>query len=180
MIQNYFVTPVGFYDLPCPTEIVNSVIEYSRNNEFYNLWDVKEPWVGQLRSAVDVHCRDYVDGLFSNYMKDAQPVNVEGKINIQYPNQMFPLHSHSHSHIACVYYLNVPENSGDLLLVDPRGDTNWTDRVDGNYSNVSYERIKPRNGLMVFFPAYLSHMVEPNSSDRIRVSLVSNYYMRRK
>lgn len=170
---------MGFYETPCSAELISKVIDYSQKNEFYNLWNVRLPWVGELHRLIQNRCKEYASGLFSNYLKNAELLNVEGKVNIQYPGDMFPLHSHSHSHIACVYYLHVPENSGDLLLADPRGDTNWNDRVDGRYSNVSYERITPKTGLMVFFPSYISHMVEPNKSDQMRVSVVSNFFLRR-
>lgn len=180
MIKTLFSTPLGVYHYPVSDELRNDVIRTSES-EFYNLWNdvrlTKEMF--RLKNFIEDSCGDYISPLLNNYMQQAKPVNVEGKINIQYPNDFFPLHSHSHCHVASVYYVNTPDNCGDLLLVDPRGDNNWTDRVDGKYSNVSYEKITPTEGMLLFFPGYLMHMVEPNKSDKMRVSVITNFYMLR-
>jgi uncharacterized protein (TIGR02466 family) len=181
MIKDYFSTPVGFYQCNLTTSVIEDFMRASQS-EFYNLWtDMKlTPDMSRVKQEIEGKCRDYVSPHFSTYMSSARPVNIEGKINVQYPGNMFPLHSHSHCHVASILYLVTPENCGDLLLVDPRGDNNWTERVDGNYSNLSYERITPKEGLLVFFPGYISHMVEPNKSDKVRVSVVTNFYLSRK
>ena len=117
---------------------------------------------------------------FKNYMSGVKPICVEATMNWQYPGKWFALHSHTHSHIASVFYVNAHEDCGDLCLVDPRGDNNWTDRIDRGVLNTSYERIQPKDGLLVVFPGWLSHMVEPNTSDKVRISIVTNFYLKRQ
>jgi len=80
-------------------------------------------------------------------------------------NDMRPGHStteHSHEELdellSGVYYLEAPESSGDLVLRD-----RWC-----------LTRVKPRPGMFVFFPPWLPHWVEPNRSDRARLSLGIN------
>ena len=179
MIKHMFSTPVGFYELPVSPEMRHEVMNATLL-DFYDLWQIR---LGQnlslLKGQIQKNAEHYAMQCFDNYMSKAKPVIVEGKINVQYPGDYFPLHSHSHAHIACVYYVTTPENGGKLLLVDPRGDTNWNDRIDGKYSNVSYQSIEPKQGMMIFFPSYVQHMVEPNKSDGVRVSVVTNLYMKR-
>jgi len=88
-----------------------------------------------------------------------------------------PIHAHGGALMACVYYVNVAENCGDLLLIDPRGGIPWDIRTDTkpmfgrNTVSITYDRIKPISGNLVFFPAYISHMVEPNFSNEARISI---------
>lgn len=180
MIHDLFSTPLGVYNYPVSEDLCRDILEISKSDA-YNIWsDVKlTTEVLRLKSFIENSCIEYTQPYFNNYMSSARPVNVEGKINVQYPGDFFPVHSHTHAHISSVFYLITPENCGDLLLIDPRGDNNWTDRVDGKYSNVSYERVKPVEGMLLLFPSYLSHMVEPNKSDKMRVSVVTNFYMLR-
>jgi hypothetical protein len=80
-------------------------------------------------------------------------------------NDMAPGHSTSeHTHeeldelMSAVYYLDVPEASGDLVLRERWGLT----------------RITPRTGMLVLFPPWLPHWVEPNLSEGRRLSLGIN------
>jgi len=61
--------------------------------------------------------------------------------------------------LSGVYYLSAPERSGDLIL------------RDGLLST----RVTPRAGLFLFFPPSLSHRVETNHSDALRLSLAFNF-----
>jgi uncharacterized protein (TIGR02466 family) len=87
-----------------------------------------------------------------------------------------------HHHIALdlvgVYYNQVPENSGDLLLYETRGSINYvwqdpsiTTDAWGRSGRVVY-RIKPEVGKLIMFPNYLFHSVETNLSNSARISIV--------
>lgn len=181
MIRDYFTTPVGFYEYNVTDTLIQDVINAS-NTGFTNLWnDIKlSSEMCKLYNFIENNVVEYSSKQnFKNYMETVKPLMVEATVNWQYPKQWFALHSHTHSHIATVFYVNTPDNCGDLLLVDPRGDNNWTDRVDRGVLNTSYERIKVKKGLLVVFPGWLTHMVEPNQSEEARIAIVTNYYLKR-
>ncbi len=81
--------------------------------------------------------------------------------NAQGPGQATSEHTHEEFDelLSGVYYLSVPEHSGDLILRDGRLST----------------RITPEAGLFLFFPPSLSHRVETNRSDALRLSLAFNF-----
>ena len=81
-------------------------------------------------------------------------------------NAMGPGHrttAHSHEEddelLSAVYYVSVPENSGDLLL----------------YADPATIRISPEAGLLVMFPPSLEHAVEENRGDALRLSIAFNF-----
>jgi uncharacterized protein (TIGR02466 family) len=85
-------------------------------------------------------------------------------------------HCHANSFLSGVYYLSVPENSGNIVFYDPRVQL---DAMRGPIKEVSAHTApeviyKPKEGLLLLFPSWLLHRVEPNDSDRERVSIAFN------
>jgi len=85
-------------------------------------------------------------------------------------------HIHANSLISSAYYIYADKNCGNIVFDDPRpGATikkgpyhsvgNW------NQGNIT---IEPQNGLLVMFPSYLVHHVQPNMSDQERIILSFN------
>ena len=80
-------------------------------------------------------------------------------------NEMGPGHvtlPHRHDDynelLSAVYYVKVPENSGQLVLTDRQFKTEVT----------------PKEGMFVFFPPDMIHEVTKNESDEVRLSLGIN------
>jgi hypothetical protein len=81
--------------------------------------------------------------------------------NIMQPGDRTARHNHEEGDelLSCVYYLEAPRNSGDLLLYPPRKTL----------------QIPPVSGHLVYFPPRLAHAVDENRSDRRRVSVAFNF-----
>lgn len=84
-------------------------------------------------------------------------------------NEMGPGHRtlpHRHDEddelVSGVYYLRVPEHSGDLILQQGSAIT----------------RVTPREGMFVFFPPQVGHEVSENRSNQTRLSLGMNFGVR--
>jgi uncharacterized protein (TIGR02466 family) len=86
------------------------------------------------------------------------------------------LHHHPNAVLSGVYYVKVPEHSGDLYFHDPRAgsqillpplrkQTVWT---------LGKVRFKPKEGMLVIFPSWFWHGVEPNLSEECRISISFN------
>jgi uncharacterized protein (TIGR02466 family) len=89
---------------------------------------------------------------------------------------MLHVHDHGGVIVACVYYVKAPENSGDLLLIDPRGSVNWDWESKDGFDGAKYKRVKPKEGKLVIFPGYVLHAVDPNNSKEERVSIAINIH----
>jgi len=81
--------------------------------------------------------------------------------NAMQPGQLTQPHVHDDDDelLSAVYYIEVPDNSGDLLLMQ----------------NSQTLTIEPTAGECVFFPPNLLHQVSCNNSDDLRLSIGLNF-----
>lgn len=105
---------------------------------------------------------------------------VSSWTSITKKNEFVTPHAHPQHSFVGVYYIKTPYKCGDLLLHDPRCSNDFSitfeKDIHGNlFSHRTYYRITPKIGDLIFYPAYLSHSVEPNMSDDVRVSLAMNF-----
>jgi uncharacterized protein (TIGR02466 family) len=90
------------------------------------------------------------------------------------PGKLLKPHCHGSSLIAATYYIKTPENSGDLVLIDPLGGVNFGWTTEPGMSCGKSKSIKPEEGKLVFFPGYVLHMVEENKSKEPRTAISMN------
>jgi uncharacterized protein (TIGR02466 family) len=89
------------------------------------------------------------------------------------------VHNHPNSILSGVYYLQAPENCGVISFYDPRSAAQMlmppmTEFSPWTLPKISY---KPEAGTMLLFPSWLSHGVEMNLSEELRISLSFNIGM---
>lgn len=90
-----------------------------------------------------------------------RPLHSGFWLNAQGPGQSTSEHTHEELDelLSGVYYLSVPAKSGDIILRDGR----------------IRMRVTPEAGMLLFFPPSLSHRVEINCSEELRLSLAFNF-----
>lgn len=101
--------------------------------------------------------------IFDNAQKileTAQPLEISFWFNQMQPGHSTTLHTHDDGYelISGVYYLDVPEGSGDILL-------HLAEKVLS---------ISPQAGVMLMFPPDLAHEVTRNNSRYSRLSMAFN------
>ena len=89
-------------------------------------------------------------------------------------------HIHSGSHLSGTFWIQVPENSGNLQIHSPHAFTqfqelNWYNKEfrDSVNKHLCYD-VYPREGRVVIFPSSLYHRVGHNLSDQNRISVAFN------
>lgn len=97
-----------------------------------------------------------------------KPLRVGYWFNFMPPGAVTTAHRHDDYDelLSGVYYINVPENSGKLLLQD--------NNPSSDHDTVT---ITPQAGLLVFFKPDVMHEVTENMSGRNRLSLGMNFGM---
>jgi len=85
-------------------------------------------------------------------------------------------HQHSNSDISAAYYVTAPEGCGDIVFYDPRPARVYKQPIakSPNKLNGTVNSIKPEAGMLVLFPSYLDHSVNPNISDKKRIVISFN------
>ena len=81
------------------------------------------------------------------------------------------IHSHGNQyHFSGVFYLQVPENSGDICFRDPRqGALNSATQIVFNEGDT--ENFTPTTNMIILFPSWLEHYVLPNNTTQDRISI---------
>ena len=92
-------------------------------------------------------------------------------------------HSHTGCLLSAVFYIKVPENSGKITFLNSNGlliESYLTERnLNVNYDACDYSlssvfSVEPKEKCLIIFPAWLTHRVEPNSSNEDRISIAFN------
>ena len=85
-------------------------------------------------------------------------------------------HHHSNSDLSAAYYVAAHENCGDIVFYDPRPAPVHNHPISKypNKLNATVNSIKPEPGMLVLFPSYLEHSVNPNLSDKKRIVISFN------
>ena len=85
-------------------------------------------------------------------------------------------HHHSNSDLSAAYYVAAHENCGDIVFYDPRPAPvhNHPSSKTPNSLNATVNSIKPEPGMLVLFPSYLEHSVNPNLSNEKRIVISFN------
>lgn len=84
------------------------------------------------------------------------------------------LHAHEGSLLSGSFYLKVPHGSGKFVFRDPRPGVvhgYLKGAVPNGYSDI---HLAPDAGLLVLFPCWMEHYVEPHDSDEPRIVIAFN------
>lgn len=176
--NNWWATPVWEFqtdfDHNFNQALLNEVSEYYSTvqlDDIKNVWNSTGPCITQLNKTIlqIVQNATYEDLVADFSDTNLNYYNVRAWVNYHPTGKDNSIHDHSGRKLTATYYINAPDDSGDLLLIDPRGGVDW-----GTVAGKKFHRVKPTEGKLVFFPGFLLHMVESNQSPDPRISLTSD------
>jgi uncharacterized protein (TIGR02466 family) len=129
------------------------------------------------------HLFQMVDEIFKDYGMEPKVGLGNMWANINPPNAYNKYHIHPNSDFSGVYYVQVPKDSGNLWLEDPRPGANiQLPRRVPNLPQPLWRvtKIPPIEGRCIMFPAWVPHGVEENNTKAkgdksLRVSVSFNF-----
>ena len=88
-------------------------------------------------------------------------------------------HNHGGHDWSFIYYIKIPVDCGNVVFVDPRirrmgRQGLLAKNIKDNYFSHDQFYVPAEEGLIVFFPSYLEHYVQPNETKKPRISLSGN------
>ena len=99
--------------------------------------------------------------------------------NLQRKGNYIAEHRHNNTQFAGVFYLQTPEDSGDIVFSTRNATwitSHWEPSVTGYDDLNSFEkRFAPQECGIFLFPAHLDHYVTPSNSNLERYSISFNY-----
>jgi uncharacterized protein (TIGR02466 family) len=104
-----------------------------------------------------------------------RPANCWANINPKYASNK--IHDHANCLFSGVYYVQTPANSGSIMFYDPRPAKTFYKPLVQTYTAYTADAVAHNAdaGLLLIFPSWLRHGVEPNLSEGDRISLSFNY-----
>jgi len=128
---------------------------------------------------------EFVHGLrdeIGSYMKSFKirryfRVNITGLwVNSNHQYHFNLPHAHSPDFFSGVWYLKVPENSGDICFLNPIfGNTFNYHHFFGDDCFHDTATYACSDNFLIMFPSYMQHMVFPNQSGEERISVAFNF-----
>ena len=96
--------------------------------------------------------------------------------NLNAPGAGHPAHSHPNNYLSGVYYARVQPGADTINFLDPRPQTGIIRPPVTALTAENTEQVvvKITCGTLLMFPAWLQHALDPNRSDRLRVSIGFN------
>ena len=102
---------------------------------------------------------------------------VEMWVNVNSSKSYNASHIHPNTDLCGNIYVKTSKNCGNTFFEDPR----MVHRMNDPYNNTLMNRLtfkqvyyKPETGVLLFFPPWIQHGVEPNMSDEDRIGIAFN------
>ena len=195
MIIDFFPTRVGKYentDLSIHQKLVSICDEIKKEEgrcvsnfggfQSFDLpYDIIKETIGEF---IGTSVCDYLGSMVSNnHLLDIVIQNYW--LNVNGYGHYNSRHTHPFVDFSCVYYLKTPKDSGAIRFIDPnhelKGRSRFLSYVGNNPTAikdffpvaVDYKE-EPKEGMLIVFPAYIEHEVEPNKAKDERMSLAFN------
>ena len=123
------------------------------------------------------------DGVFEPLVKQIQSVckyiNLGIKelivpqlwVNVNKKGNWNTIHQHGLYHLSGVYYVKVPKECGKLVFRDPRPGAIGNTFFQSQFAKGEFMKINITDGLLILWPSFLDHFVEPSQTDKERISI---------
>jgi uncharacterized protein (TIGR02466 family) len=143
------------------------------NRQGWNSEDMEvleQPEFAPLNSAIHAACASALGEMGM----EGREFFLQSWINMHDRGGFNFLHMHEGSLLSGSFYLSVPLGSGQFVFRDPRPGVILS-AVKGGVPNGHADiHLTPGEGLLVLFPCWMEHYVEPHDSDKPRITIAFN------
>ena len=142
-----------------------------------DLFDEDDDVIFNLRKLITKHLNNYSVNLsFKKFKLTNLWININGYKDTNMK------HMHPGSVLSGVFYVKLPniDSCGNLVFFNPAADLMEYSfnphrdvlKYDNRHSSTSF--VKPKENLLIIFPSWVNHLVEPNMSKEKRISISFN------
>jgi uncharacterized protein (TIGR02466 family) len=128
-----------------------------------------EPLVGHARAGMEL--------VLDLLRVGSAPFEITGLwVNVAAPGGAVRMHNHPNNFLSGVYYVQVQEGADSINFHDPRPQAAVVRPpvTELTAYNTDQMVVRVEEGDLLVFPSWLSHSVDPNRSDRVRISASFN------
>jgi len=183
--ENWWATPIWTTqnNIDCQSA-ANYCLELRKNNfpnrtrSNYGGWQSKDLILSDHAPLNDIFCliKNGINDICADISQSFKCELNNIWININEKNNGNNEHVHPNSTFSGTIYLQTDKNTGNIIFKNPYFPIQHYNFVVPEDSNIFYQRVtyRPRNGMLIMFPAWMPHFVEPSNSDNSRISISFN------
>jgi uncharacterized protein (TIGR02466 family) len=175
----------------------------SRNSEFFdkalsvkNNYQQTHGWQCNTYSSIETDYDVKEDPLFSDLVNEcgfhvnefAKQYGAQNKklflvgswVNVAETNNYQEYHMHSKSHFSLCYYVNTPDNCGEIVFKSHDADKDMFPLPKNDNLTLPNHKsfsVEPKAGNIILFRSNLLHMVKANLSKEPRISISMNFVL---
>jgi uncharacterized protein (TIGR02466 family) len=146
----------------------------------FDLFKLEDPVVPEFRAVMEQHVQGFLNHFRPEERTKHDRFQLKGWINVNRAGDHNLLHCHPGCLLSAVYYVHVPRemNGGQIFFRDPRGPA--VAMVESPHIELPWVGsgvgipVTPATGLLLIFPAWLEHRVEPFQAEGERISVAFN------
>jgi uncharacterized protein (TIGR02466 family) len=131
---------------------------------------LEQPEFAALRHAIRAACASALGEMGQGNIE----FSLQSWINLHDRSGFNFLHMHEGSLLSGGFYLSVPPGSGQFVFRDPRPGVIHNSVKGGVPNGHADIHLTPSAGLLVLFPCWMEHYVEPHDSDEPRITVAFN------
>jgi len=185
MITSHFSVPIyQKHILDASGEQINYINNLPQkpnqgNYRSYNTYILEEEIFSNTKQVILEHVKNYFEDVFSP-VNDVEIYITQSWLNWTSQKGFHHTHMHPNSFISGVYYPMVTEGEDVISILNPNNKLyplEFTQREYKTYSSGSWN-FGVKTGDLILFPSSLFHKVPPVNSDKTRVSLAFNTFVR--
>ena len=172
-------------DLNLNPELEKNIIDWSNRDKGLSRTNI-DGWHSQTNMNELPEYKKLIDVLYEAQRTiyeqehlDSEPYLGNMWANINPPGGLNRAHMHPNALWSGVYYVKAHPDSGHLKVDDPRAAASMSRPRQKSgptpsrlWRETSFE---PKAGRLIMFPAWLTHCVDPNKSNDIRISVSFNF-----
>ena len=154
------------------------ILNYKKTTESRNLTN-QGGWQANIDNHQDEPIfKNYIETILQTLRVTKLKITEETKLsitswaNVNEKGDWNFVHDHVGTDLSGVYYVKVPEDSGEIVFFDPRKISIVASAFEEDQPKAfGYHLVE---GTLLLFPSYLEHMVTPSKSNENRISIAFN------
>ena len=138
--------------------------------------------IGGDQFSVFVNYKNFLNVLEEEANKLAKIIGCEKVfldniwLNVNRNKDYNMLHDHPNSVVSGIFYVKVPENSGELIFSNENLIRFYPLKIkEYNKYNSQIWKFEPKENTLYLFPSWIKHMVSSNFTNEERISLAFNF-----
>ena len=185
-LQGIFITPVFTMEVKEDYNLVEKLYDLKKRDSVGNPksnvkgWHSKDDLFQQedfkeITQDIMFHSQECFNALNVDRKYGPEMTGLWGMINP--PRSRNNVHTHPYNYLSGVYYLKVPQNSGNLVFLEPKPQAEVLSPPKKKEASVHLAHSvtwEPKQNSLIFFPSWLQHEVQYNNSKEDRVILSFN------